>query len=93
MYIDGGQPDMMVVSPTNKVVFSDLNSGSAVTNQQHMTSPKDATIIGSVSMYLTDFGMLNVTIDRFTRTIASSCWIPITTRSGIFLAACSRLAM
>lgn len=64
-YIDGGQPDMMVVSPTNKVVFSDLNSGSAVTNQLHMTSPKDATIIGSVSMYLTDFGMLNVTIDRF----------------------------
>ena len=64
-YIDGGQPDMMVVSPTNKGVFSDLNSGSAVTNQLHMTSPKDATIIGSVSMYLTDFGMLNVTIDRF----------------------------
>ena len=64
-YSDGGQPDMMVVSPTNKVVFSDLNSGSAVTNQLHMTSPKDATIIGSVSMYLTDFGLLNVTIDRF----------------------------
>jgi hypothetical protein len=64
-YADGGQPDMMVVSPTNKVVFSDLNSGSAVTNQLHMTSPKDATIIGSVSMYLTDFGLLNVTIDRF----------------------------
>ena len=65
MYIDGGQPDMMVVSPTNKGVFSDLNWGRAVTNQLHMTSPKDATIIGSVSMYLTDFGMLNVTIDRF----------------------------
>ena len=64
-YIDGGQPDMMVVSPTNKVVFSDLNSGSAVTNPLHMTRPKDATNSGSVSMYLTDFGMLNVTIDRF----------------------------
>jgi len=53
-YTDGGQPDIMVVSPTNKVVFSDLNSGSAVTNQLHMSSPKEATIIGSVSMYLTD---------------------------------------
>ena len=63
-YTDGGQPDMMVVSPTNKVNFSDLNSGSAVTNQLHMTSPKEATIIGSVSMYLTDFGMLDVVIDR-----------------------------
>ena len=65
-YTDGGQPDVMVVSPTNKVNFSDLNSGSAVTNQLHMTTPGEATIIGSVSMYLTDFGMLNVTIDRFT---------------------------
>jgi len=53
------------VSPGNKVAFSDLASGSAVTNQLHMTSPKDATIIGGVSLYLTDFGSLSVTIDRF----------------------------
>lgn len=64
-YADGGNPDILLVSPGNKVAFSDLSSGSAVTNQLHMTSPKEATIIGSVSMYLTDFGLLNVTIDRF----------------------------
>ena len=64
-YTDGGQPDMMVVSPANKVAFSDLSSGSAVTNQLHMTTPKEATIIGGVSLYLTDFGLLNVVIDRF----------------------------
>ena len=65
-YVDGGQPDMMVVSPANKVAFSDLSSGSAVTNQLHMTAnaPQDAIIIGSVSMFLTDFGTLNVVIDR-----------------------------
>ena len=65
-YDDGGQPDMLVVSPANKVAFSDLSSGSAVTNQLHMTAnaPQDAIIIGSVSMYLTDFGTLNVVIDR-----------------------------
>jgi hypothetical protein len=63
-YTDGGAPSMMVVSPANKVAFSDLSSGSVVTNELHMTSPKEATIIGSVSMYLTDFGTLNVTIDR-----------------------------
>ena len=63
-YEDGGQPSMMVVSPANKVAFSDLSSGSVVTNELHMTSPKEATIIGSVSMYLTDFGTLNVTVDR-----------------------------
>ena len=55
-YSDGGSPDMLVVSPANKVAFSDLSSGSIVTNQLHMTAsaPKDAIIIGSVSMYLTD---------------------------------------
>ena len=63
-YTDGGAPSMMVVSPPNKVAFSALSSGSVVTNQLHMTAPKDATIIGSVSMSLTDFGTLNVTIDR-----------------------------
>lgn len=65
-YDDGGNPDMLVVSPANKVAFSDLSSGSAVTNQLHMTAgaPQDAIIIGSVSMYLTDFGTLNVVIDR-----------------------------
>jgi len=65
-YSDGGNPSMLVVSPANKVAFSDLSSGSAVTNQLHMTAnaPKDAVIIGSVSMYLTDFGTLNVVIDR-----------------------------
>ena len=65
-YSDGGQPDMLVVSPSKKATFSDLSSGSIVTNQLHMTAnaPKDAMIIGSVSMYLTDYGTLNVVIDR-----------------------------
>ena len=65
-YTDGGQPDMLVVSPSKKATFSDLSSGSVVTNQLHMTAnaPKDAVIIGSVSMYLTDYGTLNVVIDR-----------------------------
>ena len=66
VYEDGGNPDMLVVSPSKKATFSDLASGSVVTNQLHMTSnaPKEAIIIGSVSMYLTDFGTLNVVIDR-----------------------------
>jgi len=63
-YEDGGQPDILVVSPANKVAFSDLSSGSVATNQLTMTAPKEAAIIGSVSLYLTDFGQLSVTIDR-----------------------------
>tara|TARA_A200000113_G_scaffold220617_1_gene231061 strand:+ start:102 stop:1043 length:942 start_codon:yes stop_codon:yes gene_type:complete len=65
-YSDGGQPDMLVVSPSKKATFSDLSSGSVATNQIQMTAnaPRDAVIIGSVSMYLTDYGTLNVVIDR-----------------------------
>ena len=44
VYEDGGNPDMLVVSPSKKATFSDLASGSVVTNQLHMTSnaPKEA---------------------------------------------------
>ena len=63
-YLDGGSPDMLVMSPANKVAFSDLSSGSVVTNQLHMTAPQEAAIIGSVSLFLTDFGTLNAVIDR-----------------------------
>ena len=63
-YEDGGQPDMLVLSPANKVAFSDLSSGSVATNQIQMTAPREAAIIGSVSLFLTDFGTLNAVIDR-----------------------------
>ena len=63
-YDDGGQPDMLVVSPANKVAFSDLSGGSVATAQLQYSAPKEIAIIGSVSMYLTDFGELSVTIDR-----------------------------
>ena len=63
-YEDGGQPDMLVLSPANKVAFSNLSSGSVATNQIQMTAPREAAIIGSVSLFLTDFGTLNAVIDR-----------------------------
>lgn len=64
-YEDGGQPNMLVVSPAKKVAFSDLNSGSVATNQINYTAPREAAIVGSVSLYLSDFGQLDVVIDRF----------------------------
>lgn len=68
-YEDGGQPNLMVVSPTNKKVFSNLNEGTSgeylVANQYNQTAPAEAAMIGSVSMYLSDFGRLDVAIDRF----------------------------
>lgn len=68
-YEDGGQPNMLCVSPANKKAFSDLQSSTSsqfvMANQYNISSPSEAVMIGSVSMYLSDFGRLDVTIDRF----------------------------
>lgn len=53
-YLDGGQPDIAVMQPANKVAFSNLSSGSVADAQLQYSAPKDIAIIGSVSMYLTD---------------------------------------
>ena len=63
-YNDGGAPNMLLMSPTNKQNFSGLSSGSVSTNQITYTAPREAAIVGSVSLYLSDFGELAVTVDR-----------------------------
>ena len=63
-YEDGGNPNMLVVSPAKKATFSDLSSGSVATNQIQYTAPREAAIVGSVSLYLSDYGELSVVIDR-----------------------------
>jgi hypothetical protein len=55
---------MLLMSPVNKQNFTALSSGSVATNQITMTAPKEATIIGSASVYFSDFGTLSVTVDR-----------------------------
>ncbi|MFA6134724.1 MAG: DUF5309 family protein [Phycisphaerae bacterium] len=66
-YQDGGSPDMLVLSPTNKKNFSALaaTETGVVANQINMTTPKPGTLVGTTSMYLTDFGTLEVVTDRF----------------------------
>lgn len=63
-YSDGGSPSMLLMSPTNKQNFSGLSSGSVATNQITYTAPRETAIVGSVSLFLTDFGELSVTVDR-----------------------------
>ena len=63
-YQDGGNPTTLIMSPVNKGNFSGLSSGSVATNQITSTAPKEASIVGSVSLYLSDFGTLSVTVDR-----------------------------
>jgi hypothetical protein len=62
---DGGKPTMMVMSPTNKQVFSNLSSASVATNQIITSANKDAAYVGAVSLYRSDFGELEVMVDRF----------------------------
>ena len=66
-FTDGGQPNIMVVSPANKANFSDLGLGATtvVDNQINQTAAKPASVVGAVSVYLTDFGQLDVVVDRF----------------------------
>lgn len=64
-YVDGGNPRMMVMSPTNKANFSDLSaSGNLVSNDVNMTAAKEVTYVGSTSVFLGDFGTIEATPSR-----------------------------
>ena len=63
---DGGNPKMMVTSATNRANFSNLTSSSnLVNNQVNMTQAKEVTYVGSTSVFLTDFGTIEVAPSRF----------------------------
>jgi hypothetical protein len=65
-WTDGGSPKMMVTSAANRAVFSDLSASSnLVSNQVNMTKAKEVTYVGSTSVYLTDFGTIEVSPSRF----------------------------
>lgn len=67
-YTDGGQPEYMSMPPALKVAFSKLaalpNGAGVAQNMFTMSAPKEGVIIGSVGIYLTDFGRLDVTVNR-----------------------------
>ena len=64
-YVDGGNPRMMVMSPTNKANFSDLSaSGNLVSNDVNMTAAKEVTYVGSTSVFMGDFGSLDAVPSR-----------------------------
>lgn len=67
-YNDGGSPRTMYSSPARKVDFSNIDVGTwgeSIQNQFNMSSVREGAYIGSVSLYLTDFGRLEVIVDRF----------------------------
>lgn len=64
-YVDGGQPEVMYMPPVQKRKFSRIPSASLAVNQVNQSEVKDLAFIGSASMYLSDFGLLEVCVDRF----------------------------
>ena len=65
-WTDGGSPKIMACSAANRANFSDLSaSGNLVSNDVNMTQAKEVTYVGSTSVFLTDFGTLEVAPSRF----------------------------
>jgi hypothetical protein len=64
-FTSGGQPSILMVGPHNKTVVS----GFAGIAAQRYQAPSDSptTIIGAADVYLSDFGTLSVTANRFQR--------------------------
>lgn len=66
-YEDGGNPSIIILSPTQKKKFSDATESvsGTVSNQINYTAPQEVTSVGAVSVYLSDFGGVEAVIDRF----------------------------
>jgi len=66
-WTDGGSPSMLVCSATNRANISDLAQAGTnlVTNQVNTTAATAPSFVGSVSVYMTDFGTLDITPSRF----------------------------
>lgn len=65
-YEDGGEPNMMVMSPQLKNAFSGISNAFAAgtSNQVTATAGQPVTITGAVDIYASDFGRLEVTPSR-----------------------------
>ena len=64
---DGGNPQILVCSATNKANISNLSAAGTnlVTNQVNATAGTAPSFVGAVSVFLTDFGELQLTPTRF----------------------------
>jgi hypothetical protein len=75
-YTDGGSPDLVLVSPTNKQTFSGF-SGRSVS--QTMIDNKQ--ILGAAEIYVSDFGNLKVVPNRTQR--GRDVWVIDTSKVAV----------
>lgn len=76
IYVQGGDPDLIMMSPVAKQKFSNYmftnigTTGARIATQYQDAGPnpsKGLTVVGSVDVYVSDFGMLAIVPNRFQR--------------------------
>ncbi|TNF09403.1 MAG: hypothetical protein EP323_00445 [Gammaproteobacteria bacterium] len=70
VYVQGGSPEVLMMGPAMKQKFSQFQFSSsariATPYQDHGKSPKGGlTVNGAVDIYVTDFGTLEIVVNRF----------------------------
>lgn len=72
IYIEGGDPDMIMLHPAAKQRFSNymFSDPARIATQYQDAGPKPSkglTVVGAVDVYVSDFGVLDVVPNRFQR--------------------------
>ena len=67
VYDDGGKPSSLVLSPTQKRLFSDatVQASTVIENRMNQSDASAAAAVGAVDMYVSDFGKVETMICRF----------------------------
>jgi len=66
LYIDGADPDTLMVKPADKVIVSSWKSGGGANlTRTNFVDNAAKTIVNSVDVYESDFGDLRVVMNRF----------------------------
>lgn len=63
IFTNGGEPDTIMVGPTQKQTFSTFSG-----NSTRFDKGEDAKLFAAIDVYVSDFGSLNVVPNRFQRT-------------------------
>lgn len=90
-YNAGGSPSVLMVSPYVKTVFSTLlDAADIVPSQRNQTGNAPTTLIGAADAYMSDFGLINVVVNRQMAragaTVARNAYLldPSTIKLGVF---------
>lgn len=75
-YVNGADPNMIMVGPTVKQLISKYMFGSssriATPYQDHGSRQRDGVgVVGAVDVYVSDFGVLDIVPNRFMRQVSS----------------------